>query len=86
MKAGAGATLLEWHPHDQESPMNADTQDTLSPEAASITSWRRELLEQAGCDPQVAGQIAEQFRIDLHEATAMLAAGCTSELLAAILL
>ncbi len=42
--------------------------------------WRRRLLEQAGCPPELARAIARDQRYDLHEVLGLLERGCPPQL------
>jgi hypothetical protein len=59
------------------------TQET---EHDRIVSWRAGELERAGFDASAAAVLAGRFDVDLHEAIAILRAGCDPELALQILL
>ena len=62
------------------------TKQRTQPDALeSVIAWRRESLERAGYDSELADQIA-QSDADLHRAIQMLKQGCAPELAAQILL
>ena len=53
--------------------MDADT----SAADRELELWRYDQLVHAGYPPLAASALAVRFKVDLHEATALLAAGCT---------
>ncbi len=64
----------------------AEAETRVGTEIERIERWRAEALERAGYEPRIAGEIAARLDIDLHRATDLLAAGCSQELAAQILL
>ena len=59
------------------------TQET---EHERIQRWRAGELERAGYEPAAAAMLAARFDVDLHDAIALLRAGCEPELALQILL
>jgi len=57
-----------------------------SPEAEAVLRWRFEGLVQAGYDAGSALILASHVEVDLHEATLLLARGCSPELALQIVL
>ncbi|MDX6513746.1 MAG: hypothetical protein QOE36_3250 [Gaiellaceae bacterium] len=55
----------------------AETEPTaLGIREAQIQSWRLEQLERAGYSDGYAASLAEDHRVDLHQACDLLAGGC----------
>ena len=50
-----------------------------------VLQWRRERLERAGFDRQLAGQLARERRVDLHALLELVDRGCPPGLAARIL-
>ena len=44
-----------------------------------VLTWRREELERAGYDGEVAQMLSELRHVDLHRATLLLRQGCPAE-------
>lgn len=57
-----------------------------SPEAERVLVWRAERLRAAGYPADAAERLAGSGDVDLHEAVALLAAGCPPETALRILL
>jgi hypothetical protein len=55
-------------------------------EAERVELWRTEALQRAGYDAAAAKLLASRTDIDLHQAVALLEAGCDPELAIRILL
>jgi len=64
----------------------ADTETRTGTEIERIERWRAEALERAGYEPQIAAEIAGRLDVDLHQATDLLAQGCSQDLARRILL
>ena len=60
--------------------------DALETELQTVERWRRDRLERAGYDPVIANLLASDHTVNLHDAIAMLRAGCTQNLAVRILL
>ena len=56
--------------------MDADAQLELDPKKARVLEWRLEQLRRAGYSRDYASPLAEDHRIDLHEACDLLRRGC----------
>jgi hypothetical protein len=50
-----------------------------------VLVWRRDVLRHAGCDPELAWQLAEAREIDLHDLLNLIDRGCPPALAARIL-
>ena len=50
-----------------------------------VASWRRDILLRAGFDSDVAGELAQDARVDLHDMLELVDRGCPPELAARIL-
>lgn len=61
-----------------------DTRDAT--EIERIERWRAEALERAGYEPHAAREIAARLDVDLHQATDLLAQGCSQDIALRILL
>ena len=61
------------------------TKPRTRPETQEVLSWRREQLERAGYEHDLAQQISESDA-DLHQAIRLVRQGCTPQLAAQILL
>jgi hypothetical protein len=55
------------------------------PEAGGVIGWRRGRLLAAGFDPDTAGRLARECRIDLHAVLELIDRGCPPALAARIL-
>jgi Glu-tRNA(Gln) amidotransferase subunit E-like FAD-binding protein len=53
--------------------------------AEYVREWRTELLREAGFDRELAGELARDERVDLHEALELVDRGCPPDLAARIL-
>jgi hypothetical protein len=58
----------------------------LSSEWKVVFDWRVSCLVRAGVEQEVAEELARDLQVNLHEAIALSAAGCSDELLVRILL
>jgi hypothetical protein len=58
----------------------------VATEIERIEQWRMEELERAGYSLEAADTLARRHDVDLHEATALIARGCPSDLALRILL
>ena len=67
------------------APTKQPPAKTKSDIVESVASWRRESLERAGYEGELAERIARSDA-DLHRAVALLEQGCPPELAADILL
>ena len=56
-----------------------------STEEDRVVTWRREELERAGYDEQVAEMLSELRYVDLHLATHLLRRGCPADMALKIL-
>jgi hypothetical protein len=50
-----------------------------------VASWRRNILLRAGFDAGLAGELAQDARVDLHDILELVDRGCPPELAARIL-
>jgi len=50
-----------------------------------VASWRRDLLLRARYDSDLAGQLAQDARVDIHDMLELVDRGCPPELAARIL-
>ena len=50
-----------------------------------VSDWRRHVLEQAGFERAVAGELADRGDVDLHDLLNLVDRGCPPELAARIL-
>jgi hypothetical protein len=64
----------------------ADTETRTGTEIERIERWRAEALERAGYSHEAAREIAARLDVDLHQATDLLAQGCSQDLALRILL
>ena len=55
------------------------------PVAADVLQWRSEVLRQAGCDADLAWDLAADGDIDLHDLLNLIDRGCPPQLAARIL-
>jgi hypothetical protein len=60
--------------------------EELSSEWKAVFDWRVNCLVRAGVEREVAATLARDLQVNLHEAIALVAAGCSDELLERILL
>jgi hypothetical protein len=62
-------------------------QRALGPPAPAhpIVAWRRGRLREAGFAPELATQLAEDSRVDLHAVLSLIDRGCRPDLAARIL-
>ena len=56
-----------------------DTRDAVVEPELGVYCWRVERLLDAGYSPFVAAELADDERVDLHLACALLARGCDEE-------
>ncbi len=67
------------------SPQAITETKPRSDEYKRVHDWRLTCLRRAGVETTAAEALADDLRVDLHEALAMSAAGCSDELLLSIL-
>ena len=60
--------------------------DGLETELQNVERWRRDELERAGYSDVIADLLASDHTVDLHDAIAMIRAGCSQNLAIRILL
>ena len=53
-------------------------------EAEQVVAWRRHVLERAGFDSALAGELARNRRVDLHDLLTLVDRGCPPHLAARI--
>jgi hypothetical protein len=53
---------------------------------ADVIAWRRTVLQQAGFVPRLAGQLAAEADVDLHDLLNLVDQGCPPDLAARILI
>jgi hypothetical protein len=46
----------------------------------TLADWRAECLTAAGCEPELAREVAADERVDLHELLELIEQGCPAEL------
>jgi hypothetical protein len=61
-------------------------EDIVETELERVERWRTEELIRAGYDPGSAAQLAARHDVDIRQAAAMLAQGCSPDLALQILL
>jgi len=55
------------------------------PVPADVLTWRRQVLQQAGCEPGLARELAADGDFDLHDLLNLIDRGCPPHLAARIL-
>jgi hypothetical protein len=55
------------------------------PVPTDVLTWRRQLLQHAGCEPGLARELAADGDIDLHDLLNLIDRGCPPHLAARIL-
>jgi hypothetical protein len=63
----------------------APTQASDSAAGRALGEWRRRRLMAAGFEPRLAGELAEEPAVDLHELLVLIDRGCPPALAARIL-
>ena len=65
--------------------MSALDQGRRRDEAEQVVAWRCHVLERAGFDIALAGELARNRRVDLHDVLTLVDRGCPPHLAARIL-
>lgn len=66
--------------------MSGVEQEDAESELRQVVTWRREALERAGYEREFADILAASTDVDLHDAIALLHAGCKQSVAVLILL
>lgn len=66
--------------------MSGVTADEQDEELLRVVAWRRTALERAGYEKELADILSASLDVDLHDAIALLQAGCKQSLAVLILL
>jgi hypothetical protein len=64
---------------------NSFHRDAVDPHTVGVLAWRRRRLERAGFDSGLAGELADDARVDGHALLGLVDRGCPPELAARIL-